>query len=277
MTDEEYKEVVMALMPMIVDLMHEEVMISFLDEEGINRRTEMSNDFGVPAPCPIGEKAGSNSEIWEAMRTKKSIASILPKEILGVAFKSVITPVVGPNGNVVGTLNLAKSLNVSSQIEEATEKMSASLQHSLASISEITDAAQDMAAGMNSISEIVNSTEEKIEEANGFVGGIESIANRTNLLALNAAIEAARAGEAGKGFAVVAEEMRKLAKTSGDSASEIGKGLSDISESMQQVVAQVKASNEIASNQAASTQEITAAFNELSDSSIKLAELAKMF
>ncbi|MCR5784375.1 MAG: chemotaxis protein [Eubacterium sp.] len=277
MTDEEYKEAVVEMLPLMVDMMHEEVMISYLDENGINLRTAQSNDFGVPAPCPVGEKAGSNSDIWSVMKTKKSISMVLPKEILGVAFKSVIAPVIAPSGNVIGTLNLAKSLEVSMQIEEATEKMSASLQHSLASITEITDGAQDMASGMNSISEIVNSTEAKIEEANGFVGGIESIASRTNLLALNAAIEAARAGEAGKGFAVVAEEMRKLAKTSGDSASEIGKGLSDISESMQQVVEQVKVSNEIASNQAASTQEITAAFNELSESSIKLAELAKAF
>ncbi len=277
MTDLEYMEAVIEMLPAMVDFMHEEVMISFLDADGINHRTEQSNDFGVPAPCRIGEKAGLDSEIWKAMRSRKTIAAILPKEILGVAFQSVITPVIAPSGKVVGTLNLAKSLENSSHIEDATEQMSASLQNSLAGINEITDAAQQMASGMQSITEIVDSTEKLIEEANKFVGGIESIANRTNLLALNAAIEAARAGEAGRGFAVVADEMRKLAKTSGESAAEIGKGLQEISASMKQVVEQVNASTEIAANQAAATQEITAAFNELSESSVRLAELAKIF
>jgi methyl-accepting chemotaxis protein len=70
--------------------------------------------------------------------------------------------------------------------------------------------------------------ESKTRHVNQVIEILTGLASRTNLLSLNASIEAARAGEAGRGFAVVAEEVRKLAESSGRSASEVAQVVHEI-------------------------------------------------
>jgi len=78
-------------------------------------------------------------------------------------------------------------------------------------------------ADINRLVGSVQGIEQRLEELEGALGevstrsrDIQKIARQTNLLALNATIEAARAGEAGKGFAVVANEVKGLARQTGD-------------------------------------------------------------
>ncbi|BFU42510.1 methyl-accepting chemotaxis protein [Krasilnikovia sp. MM14-A1004] len=68
---------------------------------------------------------------------------------------------------------------------------------------------------------------------------IQSIAAQTNLLALNATIESARAGESGKGFAVVANEVKELARQSGENADSINRTLTEVRTQVDAAVAQV--------------------------------------
>jgi methyl-accepting chemotaxis protein len=62
------------------------------------------------------------------------------------------------------------------------------------------------------------------------VDGIGMVSIQTNMLAVNGAIEAARAGDSGKGFAVVSNDIRNLARDSGENAERIKDTLRAIQE-----------------------------------------------
>jgi methyl-accepting chemotaxis protein len=109
---------------------------------------------------------------------------------------------------------------------------------------------------------------------------IAGVARQTNLLAINARIEAARAGEAGRGFSIVADEVKALARKTGEATDGIEKNILQInaaaarsSESLQRLLEVIAGVDHAATEifavtdaQVESTRELTQRISEISSS-----------
>ncbi|WP_102401184.1 ABC transporter substrate-binding protein [Haloimpatiens massiliensis] len=144
----------------------------------------------------------------------------------------------------INSSNIAKTVDVSSEVGSFSEEVNASVQETLNVIGNMMKKADLGQASMDNLiksidiikntvfnmEEVLLQLSEKYSKIKGIVDTIKGIAKTTHLLSLNANIEAARAGEAGKGFVVVASEVKKLAENSSISADEIDKIIEEITD-----------------------------------------------
>jgi hypothetical protein len=121
----------------------------------------------------------------------------------------------------------------------ATEQMSTALRELLRTAQATEQITGAVSGRADSAVQVIKALEASSAQIMTASDVIQSIAEQTNLLALNATIESARAGESGRGFAVVANEVRELARQSGQNADAINRTLTEVRGQVAAAVTQV--------------------------------------
>lgn len=185
-------------------------------------------------------------------------------------------PIFDPSGKPYKVVKYATDVTSTIETVRTAEASVANLSAIAAAVEEMTAAVAEISKNMNSSrdaaigiqkesidsSSAANQLGSKMESMNNVVQVINNIAGQVNLLALNATIEAARAGEAGKGFAVVASEVKNLATQTAKATEDITSQIKDIQTSTVAVVTNISNIEKSASNVSEYVTSVSSAIEE---------------
>ncbi|ACB83761.1 methyl-accepting chemotaxis protein [Natranaerobius thermophilus] len=161
------------------------------------------------------------------------------------------------------------------QLTDVANTLSSNIQQIKSSMEEITTGAENLANLGQDLSKRAKDAESDANSINEVLEFIQKIANQTRIIGLNAAIEAARVGEKGKGFGVVATEVKKLADDSSNSIQEVEETITRVVNHIKEMNSEIQTSSDVAESQAASTQEILASVQEMTEISENLISTAQ--
>lgn len=137
--------------------------------------------------------------------------------------------------------HLEESKGAVDRVAESVHRMTGSLEE----IRTLTERSTRESAQAHQLADETREGMSRLSHAAAEIGSvvemINGISEQTNMLSLNAAIEAASAGAFGKGFAVVANEVKELAKQTGEATQLIADRVWEIQEMTKAMVTKVGA------------------------------------
>lgn len=204
------------------------------------------------------------------LKTGKPSVKDVPAHVYGVPFRSYAIPLKNENNKIIGTVLLARSIELSNLVKELTvntkNNTAALLEHTY----QVMERMQKLFDLNTSITNKAGEIKEKSNNTRQILITMQDIVKQSNLLGLNASIEAARSGAAGRGFAVVAKRMEELSTSTGVSINKVKKIIDDSIVPVDDISVEVTNSNHVFEEQTLALKRMNEIINDIQNEIQKL-------
>jgi len=223
---------------------------------------------------PVGKRITEGDGMWEAIHHGKTFSTTIPREVWGLPFKSIQTPLRNGTGDVVGAFGFGYSLENQEILQNAVDTIVASSQQVNTSSQRLIENVDLLKEKMNTLKSSGETMVGRLKKSDKVLVIIKNIASQSNLLGFNALLEASRAGVYGRGFTVVADEMRKLSVNSFAAAKDVQDIIEGIQSEMQVHDKEIQKVDEISLLQQSVTKDISDAIASLASLAENIQKLA---
>jgi len=206
---------------------------------------------------PVGKKISMGDGLFEAIHSRMIFSTTISKEVWGLPFKSVSTPLYDGQRELVGAMGFAYSLENQEILQNVVNTIVSSSQQVTASSQELTQNAQLLNSSLEQLRASGETMVQSLKKSDEILVSLKNIASQSNLLGFNASIEAARAGQYGLGFSVVADEVRNLSVNSSKAVIEAQTILGNIKKQIIEHDKEIQNADKISFHQQSASQEIS--------------------
>lgn len=261
------------LLPFINAIMEEQVSVIF---NNVHNSIFALNSPNINLVINPGQEILKGSAAYDCIHSKKSIIKVVPKELFGIAYKTISIPAFNADGTEIeGCISFVKSIEKQDTVMKMSVELDNKLNMITEAVSNISKSVQQVVSTSEHIGQKTYESKKEVENTDIIINMIKAIVSKTNLLGLNARIEATRAGEAGRGFGVVAQEIGVLSKSSESAVGEIKDKLESIKESITGVNDDIEGVIEEFNEQVRLLDKISKSTHELATMSKELKDLTQ--